>query len=327
MRKSLLSCLMVIVLSAPITAVLAQNIGCTASLPPRLIVGQEGRVLYDNTVNLRTEPGIGMTIINPITWGSMFTVLDGPRCVDDYNWWRIDYHDETDGVVGWIAEGDASEYWLEARGRRQLIEDSFGQERYYVVASDGAMEPEGCLELPDDYTRVSVGFAQLNARTLFMLDHASTLYAMQGGSGSLRSRITQGSYTGGAEAASFGTHDGGGAVDLSVRDTIHGRVLADVEELVYALRVAGFAAWVREPGLFYPNSPVHIHAIALGDQELSEAARLQIGGPGGYLRGLDGLIAQYGGPRPDQHGGPVICQWMLDVLGITNLAELAPADG
>ena len=327
MVKPLLLWLIAIVLSAPITAVLAQNNGCTASLPARLIIGQEGRVLYDNTVNLRAEPGLGKTIINPIIWGSMFTVLDGPRCVDDYNWWQIDYHDEVDSVVGWIAEGDASGYWLEPRGTRQLIEDSFGQESYYVVDSDGAMEPEGCLQPPDDYTRVSVGFAQLNARTLFMLDHASTLYAMQGRPGNLRSRITQGSYTGGREAASFGTHDGGGAIDLSVRDTIRGGVLADVEELVYALRVAGFAAWVREPGLFYPNSPVHIHAIALGDQELSEAAQLQIDGPGGYLSGLDGLIAQYGGPRPDQHGGPVICQWMLNALGITNLAELAPADG
>jgi hypothetical protein len=322
MAKPLLSWLTVIAVFMPITVVFAQNTGCTTSLPSRMVVGQEGRVLYDNAVNLRAEPGLGMTIAHQIAWGDMFTVIGGPRCADDYNWWQINYHDSRDGVVGWIAEGDESEYWLEPRGTRQVMEDAFGQRRYYVVTTEGMMEPEGCLQPPDDYTRVSVGLAQLNARTLFMLDHASTLYAMQGGSGNLRSRITQGSYAGGAEVASFGTHDGGGAIDLSVRDTIRGGVLADVEDLVYALRVAGFAAWLRETGLFYPNSPVHIHAVALGDQELSEAAQLQIDGPGGYLRGLDGLIAEFGGPSSDPHVGPVMCQWMLDTPGISDLTEL-----
>jgi hypothetical protein len=257
----------------------------------------------------------------------MFTVLDGARCLDGYNWWQVDYHHATDSIRGWIAEGEG-EYWLEPRGRRVAMTDANGRERFYVSTPDGAMEPEGCLQPPDDYTRVQVGYAQLNARTLFMLDHASNLYAAMGGQGgSLRTRITQGSYTGGAEPASFGTHDGGGAVDLSVRDTIRGGILGDVEDLVYVLRVAGFAAWLREADLFYPNSPVHVHAIALGDAELSEAARLQIDGPGGYLRGLDGLIPAYGGPRPDQHGGPVICRWMVEALGITDVTGSLSVEG
>jgi hypothetical protein len=289
----------------------AQDVGCAANLLPRLVIGEEGRVLYDNVVNVRNLPGLDGTIITQIPSGGRFTVVDGPVCLNDYQWWQVNYHDEPDGVVGWIAEGDSSEYWLEPRGFRQPMFDPLGYERYYVAAPDGTIEPEGCLQPPDDYSRVWVGNAQLNVRTLFMLDHAGTLYSMSGGEGNLRSRITQGSYAVGLEPASFGTHDEGGAVDLSVRDTIHGGVLADVENLVYALRVAGFAAWLREEGLFYPNSPVHIHAIALGDAELSEAARLQIDGPGGYLRGLDGLIPAYGGPRPDQHGGPVLCRWML----------------
>jgi hypothetical protein len=250
----------------------------------------------------------------------MFTVLAGSDCLDGYMWWQVEYHHATDGIIGWLAEGN-TDYWLEPRGLRAQMTDANGQLRYYVSSPDGAVEPEGCLQPPDDYTRVSVGSALLNVRTLFMLDHASNLYAMLGGQGgSLRSRITQGSYTGGVEQASFGTHDGGGAVDLSVRDTVRGGTLADVEELVYALRVAGFAAWLRERDLFYPNSPVHLHAIALGDAELSEPARRQVNGEGGYLRGLDGLIPTYGGPRPDQHGEPAICRWMVEALGIADLS-------
>ncbi len=320
MAKHPLVLLIFIVLAIEAFSSSAQDVGCATNLAPRLVIGEEGRVLYDNIVNVRNVPGLEGAIIGQMSPGGMFTVVDGARCLNNYQWWQVDYHYEPDGVVGWIAEGNASEYWLEPRGVRQPVIDSLGYERYYVIAPDGTIEPEGCLQPPDDYNRVWVGNAQLNVRTLFMLDHASTLYAVLGGEGNLRFRITQGSYTGGIEPASFGTHDGGGAVDLSVRDTIHSGVLADVENLVYALRVAGFAAWLREPGLFYPNSPVHIHAIALGDTELSEAARLQAEGPGGYLRGLDGLIPAYGGPRPDQHGGAVVCRWMVTALGITDLS-------
>ncbi len=298
----------------------AQDVGCLA---PRLVIGEEGRVLYDNILNVRSEPGLNGAVVGQLPSGAMFTVLASSPCLDGYNWWHVEYHHMTDAITGWIAEGDTT-YWLEPRGVREQMTDANGQLRYYVSLPDGTLEPEGCLQPPEDYTRLSVGSTVLNARTLFMLDHASNLYAALGGQGgSLRSRITQGSYTGGIEQASFGTHDGGGAVDLSVRDTIHGGTLADVENMIYAMRVAGFAAWLRETGLFYPNSPVHIHAIALGDAELSEPARLQIDGQGGYLRGLDGLISTYGGPRPDQHGGPVICRWMLTALEITDLANVA----
>lgn len=162
-------------------------------------------------------------------------------------------------------------------------------------------------------TRHWVSVGTFNARTLAMLDHAQALYDAQGGVIDLRVALTQGSYTGGALAASFGTHDGGGAVDLSVRSPTTWEVLRDeIEPLISALRTAGFAAWLRDTGDLYPNSPIHIHAIALGDPELSEAARVQIDGRFGYLRGYDGLPRRDGIPAQDRHGGPVLCQWMLD---------------
>lgn len=174
------------------------------------------------------------------------------------------------------------------------------------------VEPPGCQEPPDDYTRLWVNGVQLNARTLAMLDHAQALYTAGGGVIDLRLALVQGSYNPGAIAASFGTHDGGGAVDLSVRSRADWSVLWDeIPPLIAALRVAGFAAWLREEGELYPGSPIHIHAIAIGDAELSEAARAQLDGTFGYLRGYDGLPQINGMPRPDRHGGPVICAWMV----------------
>jgi hypothetical protein len=175
----------------------------------------------------------------------------------------------------------------------------------------------GCLSPPDDYARVEVNGETLNARTLWMLQQAAALYD---GPGDLL-RVTQGSYTS-DEATSFGTHTGGGAVDISIRDPADpNQVLwEETDAMVLALRRAGFAAWYRAPGDLGSGSPAHIHAVAIGDRELSAAAIEQLVGPGGYFRGLDGLPPGYGGPHPDPLGGPVICPWML-ALGYQDLRE------
>jgi hypothetical protein len=174
-------------------------------------------------------------------------------------------------------------------------------------------EPVGCWQPPDDYTREWVYGEQFNARTLTMLDHAQEIYQAQGGSVvDFRLAITQGGYNAGGVAASFGTHDGGGAVDLSVRSRVDWSVMTDeIEPMIRALRVAGFAAWLREADSLYPGSPIHIHAIAIGDRDLSSAARAQIDGYFGYLRGYDGIPRFDAVAQPDPHGGPVICKWMI----------------
>ena len=173
-------------------------------------------------------------------------------------------------------------------------------------------EPAGCQKPPEDYTRVEVNGWTINQRTLAMLAHAQELY---GGELELTgSAITQGSYTD-SVAASFGTHAGGGAVDLSVmRRETYTVLWEDIGPLLSALRAAGFAAWLREYGELHPDSPIHIHAIAIGDQELSVAAQEQLTGEAGYFRGYSGLpVAMYGTPAPDRYGGPIICQWMIDL--------------
>jgi hypothetical protein len=177
-------------------------------------------------------------------------------------------------------------------------------------------EPFGCQNPPDDYTRSEVNGWVLNQRTVSMLENAARLYA-----GELEISgyaITQGSYHDNG-AASFGTHLGGGAVDLSVmRKGTYTVLWDDVPPLLRALRAAGFAAWLREYGELSPDSPIHIHAIAIGDSELSQAAQEQLTGVFGYFRGYSGVPIESGIPEPDRYGGPVLCQWMID-LGYADL--------
>jgi len=124
--------------------------------------------------------------------------------------------------------------------------------------------------------------------------------------------ITQGSFTNAVEA-SFGTHAGGGAVDLSVMSPGTYTILyEEINPLIRALRLAGFAAWFRDLNDLYDGSPAHIHAIAIGDRTLSLAAREQLAGPFGYFWGYNGLPTEDKKPIGDPHGGPIVCDWMIE---------------
>jgi hypothetical protein len=309
-------------LFAPVMLMHAQDdAACPVGVPPRLEVGGEGRRLWDDVNNVRAQPTLSAARVGTLNAGTLFSVLAGPQCSDGYAWWHITFESASGTITGWTAEGDpvSGEYWLAPRGDivTELSED--GLELVFVELEDGTLEREGCLTPPNDYERISIGAAQFNARTLAMLDHANLLHWSRGGTVNFRQAITQGGYTGGLLAASFGTHDAGGAVDLSVMQG--GVVLTDeIPLMIDSLRVAGFAAWLRRPDQLYDGSIIHIHAIAVGDEELSPAARDQIDGDYGYLRGYNGLPPEWGGPAFDEHGGPVICAWMRD-MGFDDLRE------
>lgn len=338
MRRLMLTggLLLVLLLAArPDVTAHAQTDTCD-SLPsqiaPRLINGERGRVLPGHSVNLRAEPSLDRARLGYLTPVTPFSVLEGPICADGYAWWQISADvavtetGRAESVTGWMAEADPVEveYWLEPRGERLLLPVDagvFGSEdaptipRPFVQLPDGTVEREGCLAPPEDYERVQLGWATLNRRTLAMLDHAQRLFDLAGGSPivDFRAMLTQGSYNAGGVSASFGTHDGGGAVDLSVRNPTDFTILGDsLPGMIDALRVAGFAAWVRETGELSPTNVIHIHAIAVGDAELSPAARAQIDGELGYLRGYNGLPEGFGGPALDRYGEPVVCAWMVE---------------
>lgn len=126
---------------------------------------------------------------------------------------------------------------------------------------------------PAAYTRTTWRGVTLNHRTVAMLEWAEE----QAG---VRLTPSQGSYNKGGVGASAGTHDGGGAVDLSTT----GLSRDDELKVIKALRQAGFAAWRRNP---IPNLwGEHIHAIAIGDRDLAPAAANQVTA---YRNGRNGL--------------------------------------
>ena len=122
--------------------------------------------------------------------------------------------------------------------------------------------PIGCLHAPDDCSRLHITGHRISQRTLFMLQHAYDLYA--GVIHIKEQAITQGHYND-LEPLSFGTHSGGGVVDISVIDrSIWILLYKEIEPLILAMRMAGFAAWLRDFDELCPGSPIHIHAAAVG---------------------------------------------------------------
>jgi len=177
-------------------------------------------------------------------------------------------------------------------------------------------KPFGCLRPPDDYSRLQINGHWISQRTLFMLQHAYDLY--RGVIDVTDQAITPGHYNN-LEPLSFGTHSGGGVVDISVIDRTTWIVLyEEIEPLILAMRMAGFAAWLRDFDELSPGSPIHIHAVAVGDRDLSTAAMEQLSGRYGYFRGFNGLPQKSGNPVSSANGELIICPWMLK-LGYQDL--------
>ena len=84
---------------------------CPNALPNRMILYERGRVTVDDPapLNLRSGPRTTFDVLDTIPSGSVFFVLEGPRCSDQYAWYRIDYR----GQQGWVAEGSSSVYFTE----------------------------------------------------------------------------------------------------------------------------------------------------------------------------------------------------------------------
>jgi hypothetical protein len=133
--------------------------------------------------------------------------------------------------------------------------------------------------------RVNFGAVVLNRRSVAMLRQAEQ-------DGGFTLRVVQGSFNPGGVKASAGTHDGGGVFDASVR----GLTQDQIKHRVKSLRLAGWAAWQR-PGPPVFSAP-HIHAVAVGDKQLSPGARRQVEDYKNHRNGLKGHGPDTG-PRVD----------------------------
>lgn len=137
-----------------------------------------------------------------------------------------------------------------------------------------------------DYKRVTHGGKIVNARTSVMLERARRLLTEY----EWTPVLTQGSYNKGV-GASAGTHDGGGVVDIRTSTMTK----SGADACVQALRKAGFAAWRRGDG---DGMSPHIHAVAIGDREMSPAAKSQIQQ---WKADTNGLANHGPDPAPDPY--------------------------
>ena len=92
---------------------------CQGAPPPRLQVGQGGRVTYTTgePVRVREHPEVDShNVLFQISEGTVFTVIGGPMCVSrpdgsTYVFWQIALPGRS--ATGWVAEGEWGNYYLE----------------------------------------------------------------------------------------------------------------------------------------------------------------------------------------------------------------------
>jgi hypothetical protein len=87
------------------------NLPPAYKIPPPVTVGGQARVTCTGGSNkLRGLPVIEWFQIGSIPPCGEFTISGGPFYADGYRWWQVNYQ----GLVGWTAEGDGSQAWIEA---------------------------------------------------------------------------------------------------------------------------------------------------------------------------------------------------------------------
>ena len=84
--------------------------GCGDAPPPRLIVGGTGMVAFTDgqPLNVRQTPGLSAARVGRLPEGISFSVVEGPTCADNFQWWRVQAED----LDGWIAAGTPDTYFV-----------------------------------------------------------------------------------------------------------------------------------------------------------------------------------------------------------------------
>lgn len=132
---------------------------------------------------------------------------------------------------------------------------------------------------------------QYQGHTLDQLTRAALLTAQEKFGEDVPATMSQGSYNS-SVPQSGGTHDGGGAFDLSP---------FNADRRVHALRSVGFAAWHRFPS--EGDWPEHIHCELIGNKKASPGAKAQWAS---YEAGRNGLVSNLEDPvkyHPDDRFG------------------------
>lgn len=85
---------------------------CRFAPVSRLAKGARGRITYSDgsPLNLRKTPGLNSEALSAVPEGEKFSVIDQPKCIDNFVWWNVDFGN---GLTGWVAEGDKDSYFIE----------------------------------------------------------------------------------------------------------------------------------------------------------------------------------------------------------------------
>ena len=82
---------------------------------PPLNIGEGTRAYVgyrdDEPKSLRAAPGRDSDLLYTLVEGIAFTVIGGPVCANNLNWWEIQITTRPD-VTGWLAEGGPGNYWI-----------------------------------------------------------------------------------------------------------------------------------------------------------------------------------------------------------------------
>jgi uncharacterized protein YgiM (DUF1202 family) len=106
--KTILVIVTILALSA--NAFVAQAAACPHAPRTRLRAGMEAVVAPGiGVLNLRALPAVDTGIETQISAGMQMTVLSGPSCNGNINWWRVEL---LSGRRGWVAEGTWEQYFV-----------------------------------------------------------------------------------------------------------------------------------------------------------------------------------------------------------------------
>lgn len=81
-------------------------------VPGQPQIGQKARVVARTGVNIRQAPSTAAPRVGRYGAGVLVAVLEGPVEANGFRWWRVD---DEQGLSGWVADGDASDRWLDAQ--------------------------------------------------------------------------------------------------------------------------------------------------------------------------------------------------------------------
>lgn len=85
------------------------NLNCSTQ-PLNLYIGQTARVTTGLPNNVRSRPALAGDQVGLMYQYEWFGITGGPICYDGYWWWQIR---RDDGLSGWTAQGNWSNYWIE----------------------------------------------------------------------------------------------------------------------------------------------------------------------------------------------------------------------